>query len=199
MEDKYQVLLTSDNSGVVCNTTVRDHTTGSSSPNTVCLVGRDYLLSATPERMAGEQVGAVPIVPLHPRACVTVLQFTGDSSHLLSGGADGQVLVWPLVLCVARRSLPGQERGQVGQVQPRYTWTDHALLVTGRVSVGHGPAHHQQLGHDCQGVHHADRADVVLCLLHRPLHFRGDGQHGDHGVCRDQVRTDPLLLPPLPT
>ena len=154
---------------------------------------------ATPERMAGEQVRAVPIVPLHPRACVTVLQFTGDSSHLLSGGADGQVLVWPLVLCVARRSLPGQERGQVGQVQPRYTWTDHALLVTGRVSVGHGPAHHQQLGHDCQGVHHADRADVVLYLLHRPLHFRGDGQHGDHGVCSDQVRTDPLLLPPLPT
>eukprot|EP00090_Calanus_glacialis_P008952 TRINITY_DN17273_c0_g1_i1.p1 TRINITY_DN17273_c0_g1~~TRINITY_DN17273_c0_g1_i1.p1 ORF type:complete len:419 (+),score=165.14 TRINITY_DN17273_c0_g1_i1:45-1301(+) len=194
MEDKYEVLLTSDNSGVVCNTTVWDHTTGSSlhqfkgntsSPNTVCLVGRDYLLSAPPDKPLlnvwqvnrSEQSplrlftpGAVSAMAVSPSGHylvaaveeniniwqvgtgallgvvtrhyqpVTVLQFTGDSSHLLSGGADGQVLVWPLVLCVARRSLPGQERGQVGQVQPRYTWTDHALPVTG-VRVGHGPAH----------------------------------------------------------
>ena len=85
------------------------------------------------------QVGAgalLGVVTSHYQP-VTVLQFTGDSSHLLSGGADGQVLVWPLVLSVARRSLTGQERDQVGQVQPRYTWTDHALPVTG-VRVGHG-------------------------------------------------------------
>ena len=63
---------------------------------------------------------------------VTVLSFTKDGSHLISGGEDGQVcytqatafvtshcqvLVWPLVTCLARRSLPGH---QVGQPEPRY-------------------------------------------------------------------------------
>eukprot|EP00092_Neocalanus_flemingeri_P017354 GFUD01018769.1.p1 GENE.GFUD01018769.1~~GFUD01018769.1.p1 ORF type:complete len:417 (+),score=147.99 GFUD01018769.1:39-1289(+) len=194
METKYEVLLTSDSSGMVCNMTAWDHTTGSSlhqfkgnttSPNTACMVGRDYVLSAPPDKpllnvwqvnrseqsplrlftpgpvsamtvspsghylVAAVQeniniwqvgTGALLGVVTRHYQPVTVLQFTGDSSHLLSGGADGQVLVWPLVLCVARRSLPGQERGQVGQVQPRYTWTDHGLPVTGIV-VGHGPAH----------------------------------------------------------
>ena len=194
MEDKFEVLLTSDSSGIVCNTTAWDYTTGSSlhqfkgntsSPNTVCLAGRDYLMSAPPDKpllniwqvnrseqsplrlftpgtvaamavspsgdylvVAVEeniniwQVGTgalLGVVTRHYQP-VTVLQFTGDSTHLVSGGGDGQVLVWPMVLCVARRSLPGQERGEVGTVEPRYTWTDHALPVTG-LHVGHGPAH----------------------------------------------------------
>jgi len=194
MSDKFEVLLTSDSSGQVCNTSVWDHNTGSSlhqfkgntsSPHTVCLVGRDYLLSAPPDKPLlnvwqvnrSEQSplrlftpGPVSAMTVSPSGYylvaavqeniniwnvgtgallgvvtrhyqpVTTLQFTGDSTHLLSGGEDGQVLAWSLVLCVARRSLPGQERGQVGQVQPRYTWTDHALPVTG-IQVGHGPAH----------------------------------------------------------
>jgi len=194
MDDKFEVLLTSDSSGVVCNTTAWDYNTGSSlhqfkgnttSSNTMCLVGRDYLLSAPPDKpllniwqvnrseqcplrlftpgcvsamavspsghylvVAVEeniniwQVGTgslLGVVTKHYQP-VTVLRFTGDSTHLISGGADGQVLAWPMVLCTARRSLPGQERGEVGQVQPRYVWTDHALPVTG-IHVGHGPAH----------------------------------------------------------
>jgi len=193
MDDKYEVLLTSDSSGLMCNTTVWDYTTGSSlhqfkgntsSPNTVCLVGRDYLLSAPPGKpllnvwqvnrseqsplrlftpgpvsamavspsghylVTGTQeniniwqvgTGALLGVVTRHYQPVTILQFTQDSSHILSGGEDGQVLAWPLVLCVARRALPGQERGQVGQVQPRYTWTEHALPITG-IHVGYGPA-----------------------------------------------------------
>jgi len=194
MDEKYEVLFTSERSGTPCNTCVWDHTTGStlhqfkgstSSPRTVCLVGRDYLLSAPPDKPLlnvwqvnrSEQVplrlftpGAVCAMTVSPSGdylvaavqenlniwqvgtgdlvcvvtrhyqAVTVLQFTGDSSHLVSGGADGQVLVWSLVRCVARRSLPGQDSCEVGQVEPRYTWTDHALPVTG-LHVGHGPAH----------------------------------------------------------
>merc|ERR1740137_493327 len=83
-----------------------------------------YLVAAVEENINIWQLGTgalLGVVTRHYQP-VTVLQFTGDSTHLLSGGADGQ------------------ERGQLGQVQPRYTWTDHALPVTG-LQVGHGPAH----------------------------------------------------------
>ena len=82
-----------------------------------------YLVAAVEEIINIWQVGTGALlgVVIRHYQPVTVLQFTGDSSHLLSGGADGQVLVRPLVLSVARRSLTGQERDQVGQVQPRYT------------------------------------------------------------------------------
>ena len=53
---------------------------------------------------------------------------------------DGQVLVWSLVTCVTRRHLPGREESSVGEVEPRYTWTQHSLPVTG-LHLGHGPAH----------------------------------------------------------
>ena len=82
-----------------------------------------YLVDTVEEIINIWQVGTgalLGVVTRHYQP-VTVLQFTGDSSHLLSGGADGQVMVRPLVLSVARRSLTGQERDQVGQVQPRYT------------------------------------------------------------------------------
>jgi len=194
MEDKYEVLLTSDTSGIVGNISVWNHTTGSflhqfkgntSAINTVCQVGSDYVLSAPPDKPLlnvwqvnrSEQLplrlftpGPVSAMTVSPSGNylvasveeniniwqvstgallgvvtrhyqpVTVLRFTQDSSHFISGGADGQVLVWPLVLCVARRPLPGQEKGQVGQVEPRHTWTQHALSVTG-IHVGHGVAH----------------------------------------------------------
>ena len=39
-----------------------------------------------------------------------------------------------------RRHLPGKEETAVGQVEPRYTWTGHALPVTGG-HVSPGPAH----------------------------------------------------------
>ena len=51
-----------------------------------------------------------------------------------------QVLVWSLVTAVSRRALPGLEEARLGQVAPRFTWTAHALPVTG-LHVGHGPAH----------------------------------------------------------
>ncbi len=51
-----------------------------------------------------------------------------------------QVLAWSLVTAVSRRQLPGREEASLGQVTPRYTWTGHALPVTG-IHVGHGPAH----------------------------------------------------------
>ena len=66
-----------------------------------------------------------------------------------------QVLVWPLVTCLARRSLPGH---QVGQPEPRcfqsqktvqgvknvcffqrFTFSDHSLAVTA-LHCGYGPA-----------------------------------------------------------
>ena len=66
---------------MVCNTTVWDHTTGSSlhkfkgnTSSLPCWQGIPTLSStrhATPERVAGEQVGAVPLVSLHPWACVS--------------------------------------------------------------------------------------------------------------------------------
>jgi len=102
----------------------------------------DFLVAAVDENINIWNVGTgalLGVVTRHYQK-VTVLQFTGDSTHLVSGGADGQVLVWAMVLCVARRSLPGQDRGEVGTVEPRYTWTDHALPVTG-LHVSQGPAH----------------------------------------------------------
>ena len=68
-----------------------------------------YLVAAVEENINIWQVGTgalLEVVTRHYQP-VTVLQFTGSSSHLLSGGADRQVLVWPLVLCVARRCSPG--------------------------------------------------------------------------------------------
>ena len=50
------------------------------------------------------------------------------------------VLAWSLVTAVSRWQLPGREEASQGQVTPRYTWTGHALPVTG-IHVGHGPAH----------------------------------------------------------
>ena len=115
MEDKYKVLLTSDNSCVVCNTTVWDHTTGSSlqgehllpKHSLPCWQRLPTISSprqATPERVAGEQVGAVPFTPLHLWACVShgcVPQWSlssgrggGEHQHLaggdrgLAGGGD---------------------------------------------------------------------------------------------------------------
>ena len=101
-----------------------------------------YLAAAVEENINIWQIGTgalLGVVSRHYQP-VTVLKFTGDSSHIISGGADGQVLAWPLVTCISRRPLPGQDRCDVGQVEPiRYTWTDHALPVIG-VYVGHGLA-----------------------------------------------------------
>jgi len=79
------------------------------------------------------------VVTRHYQA-VTVIKWTSDSSHFVSGGGDGQVLVWSLVNCISRRHLPGKEETSVGHVDPRYTWTGHALPVTG-IHVGAGVAH----------------------------------------------------------
>jgi len=98
----------------------------------------NYLVVAVQENINIWQVctgSLLAVVSRHYQA-VRVLQFSKDGSHLVSGGDDGQVLVWSLVQCVAKRALPGLERGQVGQVQPRYTWTDHSLPVTA-VHTGH--------------------------------------------------------------
>jgi len=92
----------------------------------------NYLVVAVQENINIWMVGTgelLAVVTRHYQA-VRVLAFTEDGSHFLSGGEDGQVLVWSLVQCVAKRALPGLERGQVGQVAPRYTWTDHSLPVT---------------------------------------------------------------------
>ena len=100
-----------------------------------------YLVVATQENLniylisTGQLAG---VVSRHYQP-VSCLAWTGDSSHLLSGGEDGQVLVWSLVSITSRRLLPGLEQGRLGQVEPRYTWTDHALPVTA-VRTGHGAA-----------------------------------------------------------
>jgi len=190
MEGKYEVLLSGDTSGQVCNTAAWDPNTGSclhqwkggsSVPRSVCLVGQDYLLSGQPnkpllnvwqvnkseqlplrlftpgpvsalscspsgnylaaavqESVTVWQVGTGSLLTVLSRHYqpVTVLTFTKDGTHLITGGEDGQVLCWALVTCLARRSLPGQ---QVGQMEPRYTWTDHSLPVTD-LHCGHGSA-----------------------------------------------------------
>ena len=71
-----------------------------------------YLVAAVEENINIWQVGTGALLGMVTRHYqpVTMLQFTGGSSHLLSGGVDGQVLAWPFVLCVARRSLPGFEK-----------------------------------------------------------------------------------------
>ena len=100
-----------------------------------------YLVIATQENLniylvsTGQLAG---VVSRHYQP-VSCLAWTGDSSHLLSGGEDGQVLVWSLVSITSRRLLPGLEQGRLGQVEPRYTWTEHALPVTA-VRTGHGAA-----------------------------------------------------------
>jgi len=183
-EKPFEVLLTSDSVGQVCNTCAWDPVTGSSLhqwkggtsiPHSLSLVGSDYLLSGQPNKPLlnlwqvnrSEQVpirmftpGPVSALAVSPSGNylavsvqeniniwqvgtgallsvlsrhyqpVSVIKFTRDGSHLVSGGEDGQVLVWSLVQCVARRTLPGQEKGEVGQVEPRYTWTDHSLPIT---------------------------------------------------------------------
>lgn len=101
-----------------------------------------YLAAATAETITLYLVstGAVVGVVTRHYQPITVLAWTADSSHWISGGEDGQVLVWSLVTAVSRRQLPGREEASLGQVTPRYTWTGHALPVTG-IHVGHGPAH----------------------------------------------------------
>jgi len=115
------------------------------SPGTVSAMAAspsgDYLVIATQENIniylvtTGQLLG---VVTRHYQP-VTCLTWTGDSSHFLSGGEDGQVLVWSLVRAVTRRHLPGLEQSRLGEVEPRYSWTDHGLAVTG-LKVGHGTA-----------------------------------------------------------
>jgi len=97
-----------------------------------------YLAAAVQESITIWQLGTGALLAVLSRHYqpVTVLSFTKDGSHLISGGEDGQVLVWPLVTCLARRSLPGH---QVGQPEPRFTFSDHSLAVTA-LHCGYGPA-----------------------------------------------------------
>ena len=118
-----QVQGTSHLCDLVGNTTVCDHTMGSSlhqfkgntsSPNIVCLVGRDYLRStryATPERVAGEQVRADPLAPLHPWACVSHgIYVTGG----LGGGEYKHMAGWGRGLAGGGdQSLPASHRAAV--------------------------------------------------------------------------------------
>ena len=105
-----------------------------------------YLVVATQENLniylvsTGELLG---VVSRHYQP-VTVLAWTDDSSHCVSGGEDGQVLVWSLVAAVSRRHLPGLQQSKLGQVEPRYSWTDHALPVTA-LRVGRGAANMARL------------------------------------------------------
>ena len=100
-----------------------------------------YLVIATQENLniylvsSGQLLG---VLTRHYQP-VICLAWTGDSSHFLSGGEDGQVLVWSLVRAVTSRHLPGLEESRLGQVEPRHTWTDHGLPVTAVVA-GHGQA-----------------------------------------------------------
>jgi len=55
---------------------------------------------------------------------VTGMSFTPDSSHLVSVGADGNVLVWTTA------NLVGCGSGQAAP-KPLRTWSDHSLEVTG--------------------------------------------------------------------
>jgi len=97
-----------------------------------------YLAAAVQETVSVWQLGTGHLVAVLARHYqpVTVVTFTRDGTHLVSGGEDGQVLVWSLVTCLSRRSLPGQ---QVGQAEPRFTLSDHSLGVTA-LHCGYGAA-----------------------------------------------------------
>ena len=100
-----------------------------------------YLVVATQEKLNIYLVTTgqlLAVVSRHYQP-VTALAWTDDSSHCLSGGEDGQVLVWSLVAAVSSRHLPGLQQTRLGQVEPRYSWSDHALPVTA-LRVGHGAA-----------------------------------------------------------
>ncbi|CAB4033614.1 WD repeat-containing 18 [Paramuricea clavata] len=63
---------------------------------------------------------------------ITCLNFTDDSSYLISGADDSLVSVWPLV-----RVLSHSRGFEVESVTPKYTWSDHALPITS-IHVGRG-------------------------------------------------------------
>jgi len=98
-----------------------------------------YLLAATEENINIWQISTGKLLRVLSRHYqpVTSLVFTRDGAAFISAGEDGQVLAWSLAVTVSLRCLPGQESRQVGQPDPRWTWNDHALPVTG-VHVGHG-------------------------------------------------------------
>ena len=52
---------------------------------------------------------------------VNALHFTSDSSHFVSIGAEGLVLVWNMEVVLGSRS----------DTEPQHSWSDHSLPVTG--------------------------------------------------------------------
>lgn len=54
---------------------------------------------------------------------VNCIKFTDDGSHFVSGGEDGQVMIWSLSAAVG-------DRYRVSNVEPLHSFSDHALPVT---------------------------------------------------------------------
>lgn len=69
---------------------------------------------------------------------VTCVRFTGDGSHFVTGGDDGNLLVWNLLEVVAKRRIPGQERSRVNDPLPVRSFADHKLPVTDLHVTRHG-------------------------------------------------------------
>lgn len=54
---------------------------------------------------------------------INCIKFTDDGSHFVSGGEDGQVIVWSLSAAIG-------DRYRVDNIEPLHTFSDHALPVT---------------------------------------------------------------------
>lgn len=57
---------------------------------------------------------------------ITTIKFTSDGSHFITAGQDGMVLVWNLTKTIGLSETNQKQQ----QVQPFYTFNEHALPVT---------------------------------------------------------------------
>ncbi|ELT93327.1 hypothetical protein CAPTEDRAFT_176002 [Capitella teleta] len=95
----------------------------------------NYFVAAVAEKIHVWQICTghlLAVVSRHYQP-VSVLRFTDDGSHFVSGGEDNLVLVWPMP-----KVLNPKLAGHTGQgATPRHTWSHHSLAITD-VHVGTG-------------------------------------------------------------
>lgn len=98
----------------------------------VLAVNGDYLIAGIKENIYIWQIATGKMLAMLSKHYqpVNCIKFIDDGSHFVSGGEDGQVIIWNLSSAIG-------DRYRVEGIEPLHTFSDHALPVTD-LWIGHG-------------------------------------------------------------
>lgn len=98
----------------------------------VLTVNGEYLIAGIKENIYIWQIATGKMLTMLSKHYqpVNCIKFIDDGSHFVSGGEDGQVIIWNLSSAIG-------DRYRVESIEPLHTFSDHALPVTD-LWIGHG-------------------------------------------------------------